>query len=75
MTHHLNSNLFYNAVNYGDLTNKTLEEIPLLEDSVDLRQLQSAAAALPPPATADDDDESSEEDEPVWQIKEHAMRK
>ena len=48
--------------------------IPLLEDSVDLRQLRSAAAALPPPATADDDDESSEEDKPVWQIKEHAMR-
>ncbi len=26
MTNHLNSNLLYNAVNYGDLTNKTLEE-------------------------------------------------
>ena len=26
MTHHLNSNLFHNAVDYGDLTNKTLEE-------------------------------------------------
>jgi hypothetical protein len=26
MTHHLNSNLLNNAVDYGDLTNKTLEE-------------------------------------------------
>ena len=69
------SQLHFSSIALAEWSSRYNIPIPLLEDSVDLRQLRSAEVALPPPATADDDDESSEEDEPVWQIKEHAMRK
>jgi hypothetical protein len=48
--------------------------LPLIENSAEL--LPPAPALVQPiPANAGPDDESSDDDEPVWQIKDHAMRK
>ncbi|EFX72194.1 hypothetical protein DAPPUDRAFT_254642 [Daphnia pulex] len=48
--------------------------LPLIENSAELL-LPAPALVQPIPANAGPDDESSDDDEPVWHIKDHAMRK
>jgi hypothetical protein len=55
----------------GDGSSRFEIPIPLTEDTVELRQ----PLAIEDVVNRDDDLESSDDDEPVWHIKEKAMKK
>jgi len=64
--------LHFSAVALAEWSSRYSIPIPLLEDSA---ELLPPALVQQTPANVGPDDESSDDDEPVWQIKDHAMRK